>query len=227
MNIKKLNIFDHGIEILEGILSDEVMQLVVNEIENSDITMPKHGVRNAEKKFNSIRRVAEDETLRKKAKEILGKEPQIVRVIFFDKTPEKNWLVTWHQDKTVALNRKEEIEGWETWSLKDGVHHVQPPVEVLNEMVTFRLHLDDADEQNGCLKIIPCSHQSGVLNQTTIDEVVSREKPVFCTVSAGDAVVMRPHILHSSSKSLSPKHRRVIHIEFSSYALPDKVDWAS
>jgi len=51
------------------------------------------------------------------ASSILGSKPEIVRVIYYDKTPDKNWLVTWHQDKTIALDSKEEIEGWGVWSI--------------------------------------------------------------------------------------------------------------
>lgn len=49
---------------------------------------------------------------------MLGSQPEIVRVIFFDKTPDKNWLVTWHQDKTILVNSKSDIAGWGLGLLK-------------------------------------------------------------------------------------------------------------
>lgn len=150
----------------------------------------------------------------------------LVRALFFDKTPEKNWLVTWHQDKTVTLNKQTDLAGWGPWSVKDGVCHVQPPVAILNKMVTFRLHLDSADETNGCLKVIPGTHKYGILKQPEIDEIIRRKIAVPCVVEAGDAVVMRPHILHSSSKAKQPSHRRVVHIEYSNHVLPDGTSWA-
>jgi len=103
---------------------------------------------------------------------------------------------------------------------------VQPPVSVLNQMITFRVHLDPASSENGCLRVIPCSHENGILKQKEIDELVKNTESVLCEVKAGDAVVMRPHILHSSSKSIVPEHRRVVHVEFSSYELPNEVNWA-
>ena len=93
-------------------------------------------------------------------------------------------------------------------------------------MVTFRVHLDPAGHENVCLKVIPCSHEHGILKQREIDVVVKNNEPAFCVVKAGDAVVMRPHILHSSSKSIVPDHRRVVHVEFSSYELPHEISWA-
>lgn len=106
------------------------------------------------------------------------------------------------------------------------MHHAQPPVSVLNTMVTFRLHLGAADEDNGCLKVIPGSHKHGILDDIAIAEIVRRANAVPCVVAAGDAVVLRPHVLHSSSKAERPSHRRVIHIEYSDYVLPNGARWA-
>ena len=117
------------------------------------------------------------------------------------------------------------IEGWKAWSIKDGIHHVQPPLEVLNNMVTFRIHLDDTNEENGCLKIIPHSHKLGILTQEEINTIIKQKGLYTCNVNAGDALIMFPHLLHSSSKSKSYSHRRIVHIEFSSYQLPCELTW--
>ena len=74
--------------------------------------------------------------------------------------------------------------------------------------------------------MIPGTHRYGILKQTEIDELVERKAMVPCIVDAGDAVIMRPHILHSSSKATQPSHRRVVHIEYSSYELPIGTSWA-
>lgn len=222
----KFDIYTHGVEIKENLVPVDLIQAVIAEVESANEELPKYGIRNAEKIFPSVLNVVTHAELVNEARKILGKEPQIVRVIFFDKTPDKNWLVTWHQDKTVSLNDKKEIEGWGPWTLKDNTHHVQPPLNVLNQMITFRVHLDPAGDDNGCLKVIPYSHEFGILKQKEIDELVKNSEHVFCEVKAGDVVVMRPHILHSSSKSIIPEHRRVVHIEFSSYELPKEIKWA-
>ena len=174
----------------------------------------------------SISRLVGDDNFLSLAQSLLDGSVSLVRALFFDKTPEKNWFVTWHQDKTVTLNKRTELAGWGQWSVKDGVHHVQPPVSVLNRMVTFRLHIDPSDEGNSCLKVIPGTHKYGILKQTEIDGIVGSKTVVPCVVEAGDAVIMRPHILHSSSKAKKPCHRRVVHIEYSSYELPNGTSWA-
>ncbi len=122
--------------------------------------------------------------------------PTLVRAILFNKTFNNNWLVTWHQDKTVTVSTKFECDGWEPWSIKDNIHYVQPPIEVLNYMVTLRIHLDDTDENNGCLKVIPKSHMFGILPQDKIFEHTKKHEQVSCIGKRGSVLVMRPHILH-------------------------------
>jgi ectoine hydroxylase-related dioxygenase (phytanoyl-CoA dioxygenase family) len=110
--------------------------------------------------------------------------------------------------------------------VKEGVLHVQPPPQVLDKMITLRVHLDDTHEENGCLRVIPRSHQLGLLTPDEIHQYVSCSSPVSCVASAGSVLVMRPHLLHASNKAINPARRRVIHIEYSSYQLPSGVSWA-
>lgn len=223
--VKQMSFHTNGFEIRRNFISKSNIEAIKNEVKNSHEIDIKHGIRSADKKINSIKTLANSKELINLADSILGSTPSIVRVIFFDKTPDKNWLVAWHQDKTVVLNKKLDIEGWENWTIKDSAHHAQPPLDVLNKMVTFRLHLDDADRNNGCLKIIPQSHKLGLLSHSELTDVVNNQEPYLCEVKAGDLVIMKPHIIHSSSKSLKPVHRRVVHIEYSNYPLPSTLEW--
>lgn len=215
-----------AVEIRRGVLARADIQAVKSEVSLNSEKLERSGIRNLEKKFDSIARLAASPVVLSIAENLLCATPLLVRAIFFDKTDERNWLVTWHQDRTVTLNRKTGMPGWGPWSIKDSVCHVQPPCEVLKQMVTIRLHIDPADETSGCLNVIPGSHRLGILDQETIRRVVAAGCPVACVVAAGDAVIMRPHVLHSSGKSRAQGHRRVVHLEYSSYALPAGVRWA-
>lgn len=218
----QLNFQEHGVEIRTNQISNDSIAIIKNEIEQSKNISFKHGIRNANKKFKSL---AESSKFLQLAAELLGSHAKLVRVIYFDKTSDKNWLVTWHQDKTISLNKKMELPGWEPWSIKDSVRHVQPPVDILNKMITFRLHLDDSGKYNGCLKVIPKSHKLGKSTQQEVLEVVASNQAYYCEVVSGDLVIMRPHILHASDKSSSSEHRRVVHIEYSNYSLPEQLKW--
>ena len=160
-----MSIEENGFEVHPNFLGNNSINEIITEIETLDSSYPKHGIRNAEKKLVTVKKLIESDLLLEKAKSYLPGIPKVVRVIVFDKTPNKNWLVTWHQDKTISVSAKEEIEGWGPWTLKDGVHHVQPELNVLENMVTFRIHLDDASERNGCLKVIPKSQKLGILSK--------------------------------------------------------------
>jgi hypothetical protein len=155
----------------------------------------------------------------------LPSEPIPVRALVFDKSPETNWLVAWHQDLSLALRSRIEVPGFGPWSVKEGVPHVQPPVELLQQMLTVRLHLDDADEANGALRVLPGSHQMGRLPAARIQELRGEQPDVLCALSAGDALLMRPLLLHASSRSSCARHRRVLHIEYAGFSLPEGLNW--
>jgi ectoine hydroxylase-related dioxygenase (phytanoyl-CoA dioxygenase family) len=215
-----------GFEIQPGVLRADDIAAIKAEVSLDHEILRRTGIRNLEKKFTSIARVAAHPSVLSIAQRWLEDEPRLVRALFFDKTPERNWSVAWHQDRTVALSRRAELPGWGPWTRKEGVNHVQPPCAVLQQMVTIRLHVDDADEEGGCLFVVPQSQTLGVLKERAIGEAVAVAIPRACVVRAGDALVMRPLILHSSLKSRRVGHRRVVHLEYSSYRLPAGISWA-
>ena len=155
----------------------------------------------------------------------VAREPVPVRAIFFDKSPGGNWLVPWHQDLTLALRARAEVTGFGPWSVKDGVPHVQPPVDLLEQMLTVRLHLDDADEANGALRVLPGTHRLGRLSPVQVQEQRAQQADILCAATAGDALLMRPLLLHASGRSTSQRHRRVLHVEYAAFTLPDALHW--
>lgn len=223
---RSVPVLKDGYELISEFLTRDQLNSINNEIKNVKFPASAGGIRNAEKKFSSIRELAGSEQLLAQTKNYLSGTVSLVRAILFNKTSENNWLVTWHQDRTVAVSKKFEKNDWGPWSIKDQVHHVQPPLDVLNQMVTFRIHLDDTSLKNGCLKVLPKSHQLGILDPVAIQRYVQNHEVLVCEASAGSAFVMRPHILHSSSKASIPSQRRVLHLEYSSFKLPTGVAWA-
>ncbi|MBY0573906.1 MAG: phytanoyl-CoA dioxygenase family protein [Undibacterium sp.] len=220
-----MSFIQQGYAIRENVISPNHVQLLLNELSALELNPSQGGIRRIESIIPCINELANSEMLAAFVQEYLSGSPSLVRAIYFEKSPANNWFVTWHQDRTVSVSAKFEKPGWGPWSLKAGVWHVQPPLDVLNSMVTVRIHLDPATKDNGCLKVIPCSHQHGIVKSTEVNELASRQEAIYCQVSAGGAVVMSPHIIHSSEKSRSESKRRVIHLEYSSYVLPDGIEW--
>jgi hypothetical protein len=151
--------------------------------------------------------------------------PVPVRGIYFDKSPEINWIVPWHQDLTLAFKKRVELPGFGPWSVKEGIPHVQPPVDLLMRMITLRLHLDDADESNGALRVLSGSHRLGRLTPQQIQDLRQEVSATTCTAAAGDALLMRPLLLHASGRSTSGRHRRVLHFEYAGFDLPSGLEW--
>ena len=125
---------------------------------------------------------------------------------------------------TISVDKKLALNGFEFWTTKQNQFAVQPPLEVLQNVVTVRIHLDETNESNGALKVIPKSHSKGIYRPETIDWSVENE--VTCNVSKGGIMLMKPLLLHSSAKTTNNKQRRVIHIEFSNQELPTELNWA-
>jgi ectoine hydroxylase-related dioxygenase (phytanoyl-CoA dioxygenase family) len=91
----------------------------------------------------------------------------------------------------------------------------------------LRLHLDPCGRQNGPMRVIPGSHQTGRLDPAAITAWAcgADERAVDCLVPAGGVVVMRPLLLHASSSGAAQGHRRVIHLEYAAESLPDGLAW--
>jgi len=152
-----------------------------------------------------------------------GQTPHLVKSIYFDKPAGSNWLVAWHQDVMVAVDQRLDLPGYGPWTTKAGETTVLPPREILESIVTVRLHLDDCDATNGALRVVAGSHRLGVIPNEQHPALTPQA--VTCAVPAGGLMLMQPLTLHASQRSTSPRPRRVIHLEFSTAKLPAGLEW--
>jgi len=153
-----------------------------------------------------------------------------VRVLVFDKRPDANWAVGWHQDRTITVAARHDAShgapGYSCWSARDGVIHVEPPFALLARMRTVRLHLDDCGGDNGPLEVISGSHMLGRLSNAQINSLTHHSDTTVFTARAGDAIVLALPIIHRSRAAKAPTRRRVLHIDFGPQELPGTPDWA-
>ena len=148
-----------------------------------------------------------------------------VQCTYFHKSSEQNWLVAWHQDRSVPVHARVSSDELTGWSQKEGMTFVHAPDALLAEMVAVRLHLDNSTEQNGPLRIIPGSHRRGTLSPTEIERFCKESSATTCAVPKGGVLVMRPLLLHASSKSTTTDPRRVLHFLFAPPQLPHGLRW--
>lgn len=219
-----------GYAVFNGVLShDEVEHLraAVAAIPRGEEVRRKrsvYGVRNLLEICPAVQLLAASPRIRHFVTPVLGDNSFAVRAIFFDKVPDANWSLGWHQDSVISVSEQHEVSGFVAWSCKAGVWQVQPPAYVLSNMIAVRVHLDDCGANNGPLRVIPGSHRKGWLDDE-IDEWKRRVPEVTCDVECGGIVTMCPMTLHASAPSKSVGHRRVIHIEYACDDLPGGLDW--
>ena len=86
-----------------------------------------------------------------------------------------------------------------------------------DQLITCFIYLDDANEENGCLKVIPGSHMGKPMlpfkagNTFEIDPAyVDQTKIVACPLEAGAMIFFDPYLLHYSAINRTDAPRRCI-----------------
>jgi ectoine hydroxylase-related dioxygenase (phytanoyl-CoA dioxygenase family) len=170
-------------------------------------------------------RLAGSHAIRGLVEPVLGGEAFAVRGLLFDKVAGANWHVGWHQDLMIPVAEQRPTPDFTAWSIKEGVPHVRPPAAVLEQMLTLRVHLDDCPADNGPLEVLPGTHRLGIIPDGEVRGLLERNVPGVVTAKAGDILLMRPLLLHSSRPAKSATHRRVLHLEFGVQQLPGGLEW--
>jgi len=159
------------------------------------------------------------------AASVLGDQARPVRAILFDKTADRNWALGWHQDRTIVVEERIDTPGFGPWTVKAGLTQVEPPFEVLERMVTLRVHLDAVDERNAPLRVVPGSHKLGRLAEAEIEGVVATFGEQLCLAERGDIWLYATSIVHASLAADPPRRRRVLQVDFSADARPGPLAW--
>lgn len=226
--MQRLTFETNGFENLKNVIAEQTISSLIEDLSQLKVNQRDKGIYGVRDLLNhspKVREFSESKLVREIVKEILGESAKVVRAIYFDKTPTANWKVPWHQDLTISVAEKIDTTGFTAWSVKENIHHVQPPDSILEKMLTLRFHLDDADESNGALKVLPKTHKFGRLSATEIQNLKSKQTVSLCKVKKGDCLLMKPLLIHSSSSGTIPKNRRIIHLEFSADDLPNGLTW--
>ncbi len=149
-----------------------------------------------------------------------------VQCTLFAKTATRNWLVPLHQDLSIPVAERVPAPEVTGWSLKDDCLFAQPPDAVLEALVAVRLQLDPASPGDGALWVVAGSHGAGRL---TVEQALTLRRlhgEVPCPVPCGGALVLRPLLLHRSSRQTGEGPRRVLHFLYGPAALPFGLRWA-
>lgn len=212
---------DSGFAIIPGVFNSRETETISRELERETLQRSRAGARHL-LSVPAIAALARDSRLIAIAGDVLGSEPLPFGATLFDKSADANWLVVWHQDTVLPLVERRDAPGWGPWSEKAGVIYAHAPATALSKVVALRVHLDDSTPENGPLRVLPATHALGVLSDAQIHEAARCIDPVICTVMRGGVIVMRPLIVHASSKVTAAASRRVLHFEYAAAATFDE-----
>ncbi len=214
-----------GLFMINNAICEDEIKVLKKSLNVFEKEMNHYGIRNLMNKLPCICELALSAPLLPIAKEILGNKAKPIRAVFFDKLPSANWNVAWHQDTSIAVKAKVDTSGFSFWRERQGVMYVEPPEEYLSNIIALRVHLDPANTETGVLRVIPETHKDGRISSTNILDSVEKSEVIECTANAGDVLLMNPLLFHSSRKATKPKHRRIIHFEYSAMSLPEPLKW--
>jgi len=246
-NIKE-RLYD-AVDVYETEVSDKNLRTIVKRLEYKGFGILNHiyskrDIRKLKTKFDSY--IKENNEQAFGMREVLNKMPELkdilfnknfkkliksidinaflTKAIYFDKSPTDNWYVTWHQDVPINVIERKETIGFSSWTTKKSVISVCPPEVISKNTFSIRIHLDDTTAKNGALKVIPGSHNKR-LNDEEIKLISSNSIPFVSEVTSGGVQLLKPLLLHASSKTTVQKRRRVLHLEFSSIELPNGLEY--
>ncbi len=192
--------------------SDEQIQDINTAIDNA--LNDQHCVRNVFLKYPDLITKCVP-ALRQK----VGEEYFCVKAILFQKHPQHNWRVPWHQDLTIQLKAQYAHKSFGPWSVKEHIHCAQAPASLLNQMITTRIHLHDCKIDDGALYVKSGSHCNGITSFKGLDDQ-NTDNATLITAQSGDVLFMSPLLQHASLDNTGNGSRRILHLEWSQNILP-------
>lgn len=184
------DLLDKGFAIVDDIYTTDEVQKILEAIEHTDTSKDTFrksndlfAIRQFLKEVPATFELIFTDRLKDLILHTLGAGFFVVKSIYFDKPATSNWYVAYHQDLTISVDRKLEIENFGSWTTKQNQYAVQPPAKLLENITTIRIHLDDTDEHNGALRVIPGSHLKQICRPETIKRATGTE--AICRVKRG------------------------------------------
>ena len=211
----KIELKENGFSIIPNLYSEKEVNQIISCIENAEQdknsflkTKDLFAIRQLIKNIPHLNELLFNDNLTQLISDLSESKFFLTKAIYFDKPSESNWFVAYHQDLSISVEDKADLTNYVNWTFKKNQFGVQPPIEILQDTITIRIHLDDTDKNNGALKVIPRSHLKGIVRVNSKDWDKKSEQ--VCEVKKGGAMLMKPLTLHASNRTTNNKQRRVI-----------------
>jgi ectoine hydroxylase-related dioxygenase (phytanoyl-CoA dioxygenase family) len=208
-----MGVLHSGYRIEEAVLSANECDFLLGTLGDAPHVAGRAGTRHLMSN-QAVKELAHDGRLLRIAQAALGVPGVPFRATLFAKSGAANWLIPWHQDTALPLVSMFTDPDWLSWSQKGGIRYAHAPAWALSRVVALRVHLDASTGENGPLRVVPGSHQVGVLTDQEVSDYLKTNDHNPCRVPRGGVLAMRPLLIHSSSKAQTDAPRRVLHIEY-------------
>lgn len=125
VNIERHNhqIAENGFTILDEIYSEKEVEEILSAIDKVDKdkeTFRKStdifAIRQFLKEVPETTNLIFNENLKCIIDDLFGKDYFVVKSIYFDKPETSNWYVSYHQDLTISVDKKIELENYGPWT---------------------------------------------------------------------------------------------------------------
>ncbi|WP_228375264.1 MULTISPECIES: hypothetical protein [Chryseobacterium] len=138
MSVKNLELYKshidkYGFSVINTVFSDDEVEEIINVLSSIDTSRENFrksedlfAIRQFLKEIPDIKDLIFTENLKKVIREIFGEKYFVVKSIYFDKPETSNWYVAYHQDLTISVDKKMELQGFGPWTTKQNQFAVQP-----------------------------------------------------------------------------------------------------
>lgn len=202
----------NGFAIVESVIQPSECDDLIARLEGFTEYRSRAGIRNL-MTFPDVAAITNDPRLTGLTKKIFGQPLIPFKATLFEKSGKANWLVAWHQDTAIPVEKAVNSDGWGPASVKEEITFIHAPASVFSKILAIRIHLDVSTDSNGPLRVIPGTHTKR-LSDDELSGIAAVRRQEVCTVGKGGVIAMSPLLVHASSKCSADDPRRVLHIEY-------------
>lgn len=136
----KIELEENGYSILSDLYSDneiiQILSCIEHAVDNGSSYMKTKdlfAIRQLIKNVPELSNLLFNEKLTELISNLSPSEYFLTKAIYFDKPSESNWFVAYHQDLSISIDKKADLENYVNWTFKKGQHGVQPPIKILQD----------------------------------------------------------------------------------------------
>ncbi len=122
-----------GFAVSPDVLQSAEIAGITNALRALPLDRSRAGARHL-MKHDVVADVARDARMLAFARQFVGPSAVPFRATLFDKSPQSNWLVVWHQDTALPLREQRDVPGWGPWSTKAGIVYAHAPAGALSRV---------------------------------------------------------------------------------------------